>query len=179
MSEKKIIMSHVILADYQVSRTHMIHLPNGLILNIQVKSDLDQIFIAYEDSTFELKEIEKQVVQPVPGSTLNRDELLVAISTLAQDLRGDWSCNYNSRIETLQILLSSLERVCPERGPEIREMESVCIDQLDADYGIDGRYFRGCYLYMDGPDSGKTDECREFLLDVLNYPEYTWVKEEE
>lgn len=125
------------------------------------------------------------------------DELVVAAITLEHDLRGSWGGNYVGRIEHLIYLCELIcdrenkikpkarakkEFVAKLRGtPDLMAAAlndiSVGNAELNNEWGKDGRVFRdnGAFYDMTLPGVGKTERVRQFLNEVMEYPEHYWV----
>ena len=97
------------------------------------------------------------------------EELKTAIGYLMSDLRHSWACNYTDRMEEVVELLELL--ISKDDNNEYIEDLNTTNEELGDPQ--DGRVFRdSCYLYGYSSKEGKTEQVREYLQYVLEFPEY-------
>lgn len=100
------------------------------------------------------------------------EELKTIIGTLMADLRGNWAFDYTERMELLIDLLNQLDTVEPDDN--IHSLIATTKSEIEEPF--DGRVFRGKFLYGYQSDEGCTKRVKEYLENVLTYPEYNNIK---
>jgi len=98
----------------------------------------------------------------------NEEELKTAIGAILLDLRGNWGWDYEERLDELIQLLKCLKHYLPDE-PRIDNVIRIAKEELEEP--MDGRIFRGGYLYGYASEEGRSQEVYDYLLNVLTYPE--------
>jgi hypothetical protein len=108
---------------------------------------------------------------------MNKEELKTIIGTLMVDLRGNWAFEYIERMELLIDLLNQLDTVEPDNINQSFNIYSlISTTRSEIEEPFDGRVFRGKFLYGYQSDEGCTKRVKEYLENVLTYPEYNNIK---
>ena len=100
------------------------------------------------------------------------EELKTIIGSLMSDLRGNWAFDYIERMELLIELLNQLDSVEPDNN--IYSLISTTKSEIEEPF--DGRVFRGKFLYGYQSEEGCTKIVKEYLENILTYPEYNNIK---
>lgn len=105
------------------------------------------------------------------------EELKTIIGTLMVDLRGNWAFEYIERMELLIDLLNQLDTIEPDDIKQSFNIYSlISTTRIEIEEPFDGRVFRGKFLYGYQSDEGCTKRVKEYLENVLTYPEYNNIK---
>lgn len=105
------------------------------------------------------------------------EELKTIIGTLMVDLRGNWAFEYIERMELLIDLLNQLDTIEPDDIKQSFNIYSlISTTRSEIEEPFDGRVFRGKFLYGYQSDEGCTKRVKEYLENVLTYPEYNNIK---
>ena len=114
-------------------------------------------------------------------SKMTKEETILMIQLLLEDIRGNWGWEGPCRdIEASRLSESLIGEV-----DGMEELMLSILDYHNIDSGLkDGRYFRDAYPYgyenMDQLHNltktfdDKSDEFKEIAIDFLTYPEYTF-----
>ena len=100
------------------------------------------------------------------------EELKTIIGTLMADLRGNWAFDYTERMELLIDLLNQLDTVEPDDN--IHSLIATTKSEIEEPF--DGRVFRGKFLYGYQSEEGCTKRVKDYLENILTYPEYNNIK---
>jgi hypothetical protein len=110
-----------------------------------------------------------------------KEEYFKAMKEMMLDLRGDWSSNNVSRIETLRNLAQEFIENFNGPCPQVVDCLSQCnIELTDMDGFYDGRIFRDCCsLYEYGYPKGCTPEVHQWLtVNCNNFEKFSKLIEE-
>lgn len=101
---------------------------------------------------------------------LTIEELKTAIGCIMGDLRGNWAFEYNDRMIEVKELLEALI----EKEPKNKDYkEDLKITESEINEPYDGRIFRDeCNLFGYSSELGKTKRVKEYIDNVVTYPEY-------
>ena len=88
------------------------------------------------------------------------------------DLRGNWAFDYIERMELLIELLNQLDSVEPDNN--IYSLISTTKSEIEEPF--DGGVFRGKFLYGYQSEEGCTKRVKDYLENILTYPEYNNIK---
>jgi len=100
------------------------------------------------------------------------EELKTAVGGLMLDLRCNWGFDYVERMEEVELLLEYLIDADKENMKDYKsDLSTTRCEILEPE---DGRVFRdSCFLYGYSSDEGKTQRVRDYLLEIMTYPEYS------
>ena len=105
------------------------------------------------------------------------EELKTIIGTLMVDLRGNWAFEYIERMELLIDLLNQLNTIEPDDiNQSVNVYSLISTTRSEIEEPFDGRVFRGKFLYGYQSNEGCTKRVKEYLENVLTYPEYNNIK---
>ena len=97
------------------------------------------------------------------------EELKTAIGLLMLDLRGNWGDLYIERMdEVMNMLILLIEK---EDNIDYKKDLRITLNEIAEPE--DGRIFRDmCSLYGYSSEEGKTQRVKEYLNEIMTYPEY-------